>query len=162
MDADGLDDIVYLTTTGELGILYGTKTAGVFDKNILDTSLGIAIHNTTTSHGGAISHLGISQNSIKGQSVSNGKAGDENVSISDDVIRNQVFFQENIAPIEKNTSETLSSDTNIALKEKSEEEYAQELKKNTRIFARSQFANLVGATVSKKFTPPSSNAKILP
>lgn len=39
MDADGKDDIVYLTTMGELGILYGTETAGEFTRNVLDNSL---------------------------------------------------------------------------------------------------------------------------
>ncbi|MFZ2255909.1 MAG: hypothetical protein WAW59_02210 [Patescibacteria group bacterium] len=39
MDNDTRDDIVYLTESGELGILYGTETAGYFDKKILDATL---------------------------------------------------------------------------------------------------------------------------
>ena len=43
MDADGKDDIVYLTSLGELGILYGTNTVGTFAKNILDANLGLSL-----------------------------------------------------------------------------------------------------------------------
>lgn len=43
MDNDGRDDIVYLTEGGELAILYGTLTAGVFDRVILDQKLGVAL-----------------------------------------------------------------------------------------------------------------------
>jgi len=53
MDNDGHDDIVYLTAAGELGILYGTPTPGVFVKNILDATLGIRLQETPDAHGGA-------------------------------------------------------------------------------------------------------------
>lgn len=43
MDADKKDDIVYLTEGGELGVLYGTATAGTFEKKMLDTTLGITL-----------------------------------------------------------------------------------------------------------------------
>jgi len=39
MDADMRDDIVYLTESGELGILYGTETMGLFSQKILDSTL---------------------------------------------------------------------------------------------------------------------------
>lgn len=43
MDADGRDDIVYIAANGELAILYGTETSGIFTRNILDTTLGISL-----------------------------------------------------------------------------------------------------------------------
>lgn len=51
MDTDGRDDIVYLSEDGELAILYGTASSGVFTKNILDNSLGVEIDPTPTSVG---------------------------------------------------------------------------------------------------------------
>lgn len=54
MDADGRDDIVYITASGELGILYGTATVGVFTKKILDPTLGITLSPTPITVGGAI------------------------------------------------------------------------------------------------------------
>lgn len=52
MDADGRDDLVYLTQEGELGILYGSEN-GVFAKKILDETLGLALASETTDRGGA-------------------------------------------------------------------------------------------------------------
>jgi len=49
MDADGYDDIIYISASGELGILYGTATAGSFSKKILDPTLGITLSSTSTS-----------------------------------------------------------------------------------------------------------------
>lgn len=46
MDNDGRDDIVYLTESGELSILYGTDTVGYFDKKILDATLGLTLSDT--------------------------------------------------------------------------------------------------------------------
>jgi hypothetical protein len=43
MDRDNLDDIVYLTEGGKLGILYGTASVWVFTESILDTNLGISL-----------------------------------------------------------------------------------------------------------------------
>lgn len=54
MDADGNDDIVYITASGELAILYGTKTAGNFIKKILDPTLGITLSSVPVNVGGAI------------------------------------------------------------------------------------------------------------
>ncbi len=54
MDADGRDDITYITSGGELGILYGTAVAGTFDKKILDPTLGITLSPTPIMVGGAI------------------------------------------------------------------------------------------------------------
>ena len=51
MDADGRDDIVYLTEGGELGILYGTAVHGVFEKKILDSNLGVALSTQSESVG---------------------------------------------------------------------------------------------------------------
>lgn len=49
MDADKKDDIVYLNENGELGILYGTSDVGVFQKKILDDSLGVTLSSTPES-----------------------------------------------------------------------------------------------------------------
>lgn len=54
MDADMLDDIVYITAGGELGILYGTATPGNFIKKILDPTLGISLSEDPITTGGAI------------------------------------------------------------------------------------------------------------
>ncbi len=43
MDADTRDDIVYITASGELGILYRTIVPGKFTKKILDPTLGITL-----------------------------------------------------------------------------------------------------------------------
>lgn len=43
MDNDMRDDIVYLTSAGELGILYGREESKKFDKVILDRSLGLTL-----------------------------------------------------------------------------------------------------------------------
>jgi hypothetical protein len=51
MDADGRDDIVYITVSGELGILYGTSQAGIFTKKILDPTLGIHLSDTPIDTG---------------------------------------------------------------------------------------------------------------
>ncbi len=61
MDADGRDDIVYLTEMGELGILYGTITAGNFAKKILDSTLGITLSNVPETVGGAVFFDGLPQ-----------------------------------------------------------------------------------------------------
>jgi hypothetical protein len=49
MDADGRDDIIYITSGGELGILYGTAVVGNFTKKILDPTLGITLSPTPTT-----------------------------------------------------------------------------------------------------------------
>lgn len=54
MDADGRDDLVYLTTRGELGILYGTDTVGTFEKKALDDSLGVVLREESDIYGGAL------------------------------------------------------------------------------------------------------------
>jgi hypothetical protein len=54
MDADGRDDIVYITASGELGVLYGTAVAGTFVKKLLDPTLGITLSSTPIRVGGAI------------------------------------------------------------------------------------------------------------
>ncbi len=54
MDADGRDDIVYITSGGELGILYGTINPGSFIKKILDPTLGIVLSTMPIVVGGAI------------------------------------------------------------------------------------------------------------
>lgn len=54
MDADGRDDIVYLTESGELGVLYGTQTLGVFEKKILDSTLGVKLSTDPETTGGAV------------------------------------------------------------------------------------------------------------
>ena len=43
MDQDKRDDIVYITASGELGVLYGTSTVGLFTKKVLDPTLGITL-----------------------------------------------------------------------------------------------------------------------
>lgn len=54
MDADGYDDVIYISSSGELGVLYGTASASNFVKKVLDPSLGIALSTTPTSLWGAI------------------------------------------------------------------------------------------------------------
>ncbi len=54
MDADSRDDIVYITSGGELGILYGSQVAGNFTQKILDATLGITLSSTPIVAGGAI------------------------------------------------------------------------------------------------------------
>lgn len=49
MDADGKDDVVYLTEGGELGVLYGTTESWVFEKKVLDSSLGISLSTQSES-----------------------------------------------------------------------------------------------------------------
>lgn len=54
MDADGRDDIVYLTEWGELGILYGTATVGTFERVILDGALGVFLSGNPEKWWGAV------------------------------------------------------------------------------------------------------------
>ncbi len=54
MDKDGKDDLVYLTSSGQLGILYGTNNIGKFEQKILDETLGITLKQTSDTHGGAL------------------------------------------------------------------------------------------------------------
>ena len=54
MDADLRDDIVYLSASGELGVLYGTAVPGTFTKKVLDSALGITLSPTPIITGGAI------------------------------------------------------------------------------------------------------------
>lgn len=68
MDNDTRDDIVYLTEGGELSILYGTATPGIFDKRLLDPTLGITLSRTPIKTGGAIFMNSLPQVSLDSKS----------------------------------------------------------------------------------------------
>lgn len=80
MDADGRDDIVYITASGELGILYGTDQAGKFVKKILDPTLGITLSGAPIRVGGAIKMGGLqkkTQTQTKDGSLDDGMLSEE-------------------------------------------------------------------------------------
>jgi hypothetical protein len=49
MDNDGRDDIVYLTDSWNLGIMYATESSGIFDISLLDTTLWVNLVNSDQS-----------------------------------------------------------------------------------------------------------------
>jgi hypothetical protein len=95
MDADSRDDIVYITASGELGILYGTAQAGAFTKKILDPTLGITLSDAPIRVGGAIKMDGLKQ--IDTNLTANTNIGTE---IDDALLKSEVYYQyrENISP----------------------------------------------------------------
>ena len=88
MDNDGHDDIVYLTSGGELGILYGTITPGTFTKNILDSSLGIRLEGTPDRYGGAFYGSNIPQIQTPLGAEPTSATG-----LTDTMIRSEVYYQ---------------------------------------------------------------------
>ncbi len=89
MDADGRDDVVYLSELGELGILYGTITAGTFGKKILDSTLGITLSNIPETVGGAVFFNGLPQIPAGELGVSQS----EGAELDDSVMQSEVYYQ---------------------------------------------------------------------
>jgi hypothetical protein len=54
MDTDGRSDIVYLTESWELGILYGSAKVWVFDERVLDETLWVSLWSEPSAEGGAV------------------------------------------------------------------------------------------------------------
>lgn len=172
MDADGKDDIVYLTSGGQLGILYGTENSGIFEQKILDSTLGISLRDETEKHGGAIIADSVPQpKNVIGRDLSNSPPAD--VGLTDAKIHEQVYYQETrnisknisstsldgtvFADLAKNfTGSTLNSDLNVPP--------ADNTTSTTQVplatYVRSQYATLHGIDVAKKYTSP--NATLFP
>ena len=95
MDADGKDDLVYLTSGGELGILYGTDTAGAFEQKILDSTLGITLRNETDNHDGAVISDAVTQfDAFVGRVPANAKPADSG--ITDEKFVNKSIIKSNL------------------------------------------------------------------
>jgi hypothetical protein len=55
MDADKVDDIVYATDAGNIGILYGKKQSKIdFTPVLVESGYGVTLINTASAIGGAI------------------------------------------------------------------------------------------------------------
>lgn len=101
MDADPHDDIVYLSASGELGVLYGTDTPGTFTKKVLDSALGITLSPTPIITGGAVRASSTPDVHIPAEVVNNPTA-------VDDSILNAPTHT--IGDIDKNSDESTSPD----------------------------------------------------
>lgn len=168
MDADGKDDLVYLTSGGELGILYGTETPGKFLQKILDSTLGITLNpNEIDIHGGALKNNFVNQvNRIIGVDASN--VVNSGTGVTDEVIKSQVFYQRQVAEMQTIASTNLTNTTATALGN-----YLQNSDPNAILnptvtgsidnsiatnpikletFVRSQYASLAQANVEKKYS----------
>lgn len=172
MDADGKDDLVYLTSGGELGILYGTDTAGAFEQKILDSTLGITLRNETDNHDGAVISDAVTQfDTFVGRVPANAKPADSG--ITDEKIREQVYYQEQSASIQSLPNSTIDPKVlaqlsaqfgNSALSDDLQVASADNTTRTTptplKTYIRSQYASLHGLEISKKFQ--SQNAILYP
>lgn len=168
MDADAKDDLVYLTSGGELGILYGTETPGKFSQKILDSALGITLNpNEVDIHGGALKNNFVNQvNRVIGVDASN--VVNSGTGMTDEIIKSQVFYQRQVAEIQTITSTNLTNATSAALGN-----YLKDSDPNAILspavsgtidntvatnpvkletFIRSQYASLAQANVEKKYS----------
>lgn len=165
MDADDRDDIVYLTSGGQLGILYGTEKSGTFEQKILDDTLGITLRDDTDNHGGAIKSNFVTQfTEIIGEDTSD--VVNTGTGLTDARIKAEVYYQEradkNISqsqtPIDPAVLANLNanfSDADIEILESTSQNNSLRttpVPMNTYI--RSQYASLVGMEMIKKYSTP--------
>ncbi len=98
MDTDGRDDIVFLTEGGELGVLYGTKTAGVFEKKILDSTLGVKLSTDPETTGGAALFDRVPK--LPSLNAASTGTGSEDESM----LRSEVYYQRSVYDITASTA----------------------------------------------------------
>lgn len=91
MDNDFRDDIIYLTESWELGILYGTATWGTFTKNILESTLGITLSSLPESAGWALKFDGLVQIPADQFWVSTGDWSE----LDESILQSEVYSQYN-------------------------------------------------------------------
>lgn len=147
MDADKRDDIVYITDGGELSILYGTPRTGIFDKKVLDATLGLSLSATPITTGGALYAAHIPQVSLASSTGSE---------IDESLIWNEVYVPYTATPpAETTTIDTTQTDALDPL-----DAYFAGVKTNTNAsqaaktknFVRSEYAAAHGVEVSKKYS----------
>lgn len=165
MDTDGRDDIVYLTSGGQLGILYGRETSGEFDQNILDETLGITLRDTTDNHGGAIKSNFVTQFAeIIGEDTSD--VVNTGTGLTDARIKAEVYYQERAnktitqtqTPIDPTVLANLNTNFADANSGVLDATSINNTDRTTRIslvtYIRSQYASLVGMEMNKKYSTP--------
>lgn len=165
MDNDKKDDLVYLTSGGELGILYGTDKPGIFDQKILDSTLGITLKQTTDTHGGAVTSSSVPQlQTIISQDA--GKVISDDSTVSDKYIKQEVYYQENTRQAQNSPNFVLSSSTshqastlvpatnlNASLTVASvPDNTARTTPIPLTTYVRSQYASLHGFQIEKKYS----------
>jgi FG-GAP-like repeat len=148
MDADKKDDIVYITEWWELSILYWTNTSGIFDKKLLDATLGISLSPTPIKTGGAVFARHIPQISL--ESTSTTEWPDESY------IWNEVYVQHAYNEAKTPVIADVSDATGYAIFDDEFSSIASSAATSTSIrtknFARSEYAGAFGIDISKKFT----------
>ncbi len=143
MDADSHDDIVYITAGGELGILYGTQSAGVFIKKILDPTLGITLSPTPILVGGAIKSDQISrfQSSLGVRSATS-------TGIDDSILKGETFYQYS----QPNASLSTTSIDPGSLSGVFMDIQNGAIGNRVDTFVRSQYAIAYGLEIEKRYT----------
>ncbi len=132
MDSDKKDDIVYLTEWGELGVLYGSNSPGIFDKKILDANLWITLDSASSPLGWA----------IKTDSIPQFPPGSLGVSPTTDTDVDAAKLQGNIY---YQFPRVISSEEVDSLGS------ASEISSTVDTYIQSQYASAYGIEVSKTF-----------
>lgn len=162
MDTDGKEDLVYLTSGGQLGILYGTEKAGTFEQKILDETLGITLKQTSDTHGGALKSNFVAQpQTVIGQESSAVVSSEPG--LTDTRIQAEVYYQERVGQtaslsqteVDAKTAERLSAlfsdGSEEVLNAKSNDNTLRTTAVPLETFIRSQYASLVGMEAVKNF-----------
>lgn len=132
MDADNKDDIVYLTSAWELGILYWTEKSANFTKKILDSTLGITLMDSSDNYGWAIFADNLDDFSTK---------------INNSMVSNEVYYKHQDISSKNISSQIVNSDINL-------NEYLQnDSNSNVKIqnFVKSQYSSIAWLEISKKY-----------
>ncbi|MBC7503535.1 VCBS repeat-containing protein [Candidatus Gracilibacteria bacterium] len=142
MDSDGRDDITYITSGGELGILYGTMTPGTFIKKILDPTLGISLSTTPILIGGAIKS---DQTPVINGSLS--VTPTSSTTIDDTLLRAEVYYQYT----QPNTTPSVMSIDAVTLSGVYSDVGSNTISSKIDTYVRSQYASAYGLEIEKKY-----------
>ncbi len=148
MDDDKKDDIVYITQAWELSILYGTSTVWLFEKKILDATLGLTLSKESITTGGAIFTQNIPQVSL--DTVTTWSWPDESY------IWNEIYTRYISTDSQTPSTSVDVSDSNaLASFEKDFSDLNAHAYSSQSVqsknFARSEYAPAFGMEISKKF-----------
>ncbi len=159
MDADGKDDIVYLTESWELAILYGTVTPRTFTKKILESNLGVRLSGASEKSGWAI--RATTTPLVYPSNVSSTSTGaDENV------LHDEVFYERPGVPVQTLPDPTVvTSDPNeigtiisTTLTDPNLNPITPPTSsQNGDLYVRSEYALAYGLEIERKYTNTSSD-----
>lgn len=172
MDADKKDDLVYLTSGGQLGILYGTAVSKTFEIKIFDEVLGLTLNQNEDRHGGAIKNNFIEQvTRIIGVPASNNTS--EN--LTDDTIKAQVYYQRQIADMRETSQTPITSPSannlinsltslngNTIMNTQPADNTTNTTPLKLETFVRSQYAEVARANIFKKYFANNNSTLLLP